>query len=150
MRDKIKIVIGACIIATISCLAYYGLFKAMIWMNDRDATMIIILGVGTMVLLPFSNIIIHFIFGWLCRKRLGFSSFECKLTLLISCFLYAFEMFLGITPCGQGLGFEDGLCLVLMLYVVLIITVLEVLFLIGFLAFGATKRNLQKETSRQV
>ncbi|MBE5865345.1 MAG: hypothetical protein E7292_03910 [Lachnospiraceae bacterium] len=138
MKEKIKVLFGAIVVSVISCIFYYGLFDTFFYVRvaNINVNIILILILGMMVIIPFISSIIRVVAGYVCKKKLGFSSFQSKIMMLISCFLYMFEGYwYGSIYCHR-LAFDEGLAFAIEIIFTLVIIVLEVLLLIGSLVIG--------------
>ena len=135
MKDKFKIMLGAVVIAVVACLSYYGLFLLLSFIKPPEMPdiVVLILGMGIIVLLPVIGVIIRVFLCYWCQKRLQLSSFQSKVMLLVSSFLYGFGIYYGILPYGERLSFEEGLGFVLGIFLAWGVTALEILLLIVLL-----------------
>ncbi len=140
MKVKFKIMLGAIIIAVIACLSYYGLFSLLPFIESPEMPdiVILILGTGIIFLLPVIGVIIRAFLCYWCHKKLRFSSFQSKVMLLVSSFLYGFGLYYGILPYCERFSFGEGLGLALEIIFVGGVTALEILLLIVILGISLT------------
>jgi len=135
MKEKIKVLFGAIVVSVISCIFYYGLFSLLPFIKSLEMPdiVVLILVVGIIVLLPVIGVIIRVFLCYWCQKRLQLSSFQSKVMLLVSSFLYGFGIYYGTLPYGERLSFEEGLGFVLGIFLAWGVTALEILLLIVLL-----------------
>ena len=135
MKEKIKVLFGAIVLSVISCIFYYGLFLLLSFIKPPEMPdiVVLILGMGIIVLLPVIGVIIRAFLCYWCQKRLQLSSFQSKVMLLISSFLYGFGIYYGILPHSDRISFGEGLGFALEIILTGGVTALEIFLLIVLL-----------------